>query len=287
MIKKIFGVFFIMLISCSIMQHPWAYINTLPMYGSVEKPAELISADNLFIREQTKQYGSSDSASFVYNYLAWQYIHVGDLETAIRRFNQSWLLDSTFAGTYFGFSAWAELQGDSQNKYDFKLGEEKDKAYEEQKFYLLNMGILYRNTNEYDLAIQKYKSIIALEKDNIVALEQIGQIYGLKDDWNNAESYLLKAVKNGADNNVTYDWLGYAYQNLGDESLALSYYQKSIEKDSTYLYPLYRSSLLYQKMGKLDEALSYINKCIKLEPTNKEFIKTKKEINKLRENSNN
>ena len=75
--------------------------NTLPMYGGTEKSKEHKEIDEEFIEDCLKQFGSIDSSVNVQIDNAWRYFYHNDLETAMKRFNQAWLLNPEFPDSYF------------------------------------------------------------------------------------------------------------------------------------------------------------------------------------------
>jgi tetratricopeptide (TPR) repeat protein len=77
-------------------------MNEIPEYGHLEKTSDLKEADQKFIRMAREQYG--DSASYIYAQYGWNCIRNRQARVAIRRFNQSWLLDSTNYKPYWGFA---------------------------------------------------------------------------------------------------------------------------------------------------------------------------------------
>jgi hypothetical protein len=80
-------------------------INLLPMYGRTPKSPRLINADMKFVKAAIEEHGSADSASRYYVGVAWQYLYRNDISTAMKRFNQAWLLDSLNSDVYWGFGA--------------------------------------------------------------------------------------------------------------------------------------------------------------------------------------
>jgi tetratricopeptide (TPR) repeat protein len=62
-------------------------INELPMYGGKHNPTV----------EQNKAFSASAAK------LAWQYYYRGDLDTAIKRFNQAWMFDRDSVDALWGF----------------------------------------------------------------------------------------------------------------------------------------------------------------------------------------
>ena len=80
-------------------------INLLPMYGNAQKCSEQIQADNEFLAASEKQFSNRDLASQHYVTEGWKLFEQRQLDSAIKRFNQAWLLDSTNAKVYWGFAS--------------------------------------------------------------------------------------------------------------------------------------------------------------------------------------
>src|SRR5437868_5785633 len=78
--------------------------NTLPMYGEVQKNDELKKIDDDFKKACLVQFKTIDSAVSVQIDNAWRYFYNNDLKTAMKRFNQAWLLNPEFPDSYFGFA---------------------------------------------------------------------------------------------------------------------------------------------------------------------------------------
>ena len=62
-------------------------MNELPMYGGKHNPTV----------EQNKQFSASAAK------LGWQYYYRGDLDTAMKRFNQAWMFDRDSIDALLGF----------------------------------------------------------------------------------------------------------------------------------------------------------------------------------------
>ena len=80
-------------------------IDNIPMYGQpeVERPAELKRADEDFIRDAMKGFSTRREASTAWWLKGERHMEDRNLDYAMRRFNQSWLLDPTNFGPYWGF----------------------------------------------------------------------------------------------------------------------------------------------------------------------------------------
>jgi len=73
------------------------------MYGGLEKSKEIQKKDQGFIDWAVKEFGTREKASKDAADRGWQSYHNNDLSTAMKRFNQAWLLDSSNAQAYWGF----------------------------------------------------------------------------------------------------------------------------------------------------------------------------------------
>ena len=91
--------------SASVSQSGSPPINLIPMYGypNIEKSAALKKADEDFINSVVGTIGSREEASKAFAGKGWQYLSKGDAENAMRRFNQSWLLNPNYYQPYWGF----------------------------------------------------------------------------------------------------------------------------------------------------------------------------------------
>jgi tetratricopeptide (TPR) repeat protein len=89
-------------------------MNEIPMYGEKPKSPELLKADEKFIEAAIRAAGSKEKAAKHAVRRGWEAIMKGDSKTAMRRFNQAWLLTPDSADVYWGFGAAAGSEG----KYD-------------------------------------------------------------------------------------------------------------------------------------------------------------------------
>lgn len=81
-------------------------IDNIPMYGQPEipRPDFLKKADEDFIKQATSAIGSREAASKAWYAEAERFMSQGNLDFAMRRYNQSWLLDPNNYQPYWGFA---------------------------------------------------------------------------------------------------------------------------------------------------------------------------------------
>jgi tetratricopeptide (TPR) repeat protein len=95
----------LLLISC-IQKEDLHTINEIPMYGNIEKTKEQLYTDSIFIKDMLKRFEDRKSAAIATAKRGWEFFRQGDKRTAIKRFNQSWLLDSLCPYAIWGFGVY-------------------------------------------------------------------------------------------------------------------------------------------------------------------------------------
>lgn len=88
-------------------------INQIPMYGYLPKTPAQRASDAALVEEVVQRFGDRRAASNALAQGGWDHAERGDLGTAMSRFNQAWLLDSTSAVVYWGFGTIRGQQGRS------------------------------------------------------------------------------------------------------------------------------------------------------------------------------
>ena len=175
-------------------------IRLLPKYGQVQKTGEQKKSDNEFIETMLKQDTTHRKASDHLISLGFNYLY-RDIKTAMYRFNQAYLLDSTNTDIYWGF------------------------------------GGVYMTLGDYARAEVQYKEGLAINPNNTHLLTDYGtyfmaQYYALQpiDEKNafanldNAITYMLKSYKlDPTDQNTSFK-LSICYYNKKDCENAWKYY---------------------------------------------------------------
>ncbi len=91
-------------------------INMIPMYGypTIEKTVAQKKSDEIFIATVIRNSGSRENGSNKFAGEGWRSFSAGDNATAMRRFNQAWLLNPNNYLVQWGFGAilWAQGKTD-------------------------------------------------------------------------------------------------------------------------------------------------------------------------------
>lgn len=156
MYKKIQKIFFVLFLVCSVLgvisyaeEIP---TNEIPMYGNAQFTDEQKRFNEQLIKETTLQFGSREAASQQAIKLAWNYYHRKDRRTAMKRFNQAWLLDPNNAEAFYGFGFLALLQGKTDEAISFY--KKALKINPNHPMALVNLGWIYKD-KAYSLYLKK------------------------------------------------------------------------------------------------------------------------------------
>lgn len=77
-------------------------INFVPLFGGYAKSESQQIDDQLFLSDCDKQFKSRSEGSDFFSKMGWDYLAEGDKNTAIHRFNLSWLLSPDNVDVYWG-----------------------------------------------------------------------------------------------------------------------------------------------------------------------------------------
>lgn len=171
----------------------------LPRYGHIPKSEGELKADSIFIAN-VKLDGFTNLAQCAHDHVlrGFRYLNRGEIRTAMYRFNQSYLIDSTQAYDYWGY------------------------------------GAVYLAMQQVDLAKEQYETGLEINPQNSYIWTDLGTIYTIKFDNSNNHSFLDTAINyfsrayeiDSANANTTYK-LSAAYFRKQDCANALKYFKKT------------------------------------------------------------
>lgn len=199
-------------------------IDNVPMYGQPDtvRPDFLKKADENFIKEAVAGFnGSREEASKAWAKVANDFFNEGNLDYAVRRYNQSWLLNEKNYQPYWGFGQVMIVQGNV------------DEAI---KFY------------------EKAKTLINDEYQKPALYTDLGLAYSFKarsftDNLQSRNSYFELANKyfeESAELDSTYPivWEGWANSLYHEKKFAESWEKvKKADKMGNPVHPKFRESL--------------------------------------------
>jgi Tfp pilus assembly protein PilF len=170
--------------------------NEMPMYGGINKNEKMKKADADLIAAIEKAGYSRQSGSQDAVRKGWLYFEKGDLSTAMKRFNQAWLLDPENGDVYHGFALIVHQRDNAISEAEkyFKMALSKSRvsvnAY-------VDYGRFLWAQNRYDESLIQLDKAIEISPKVYNARSNISFVYFKKGDFIQA----CKWAKAAKDNN--------------------------------------------------------------------------------------
>ena len=171
-------------------------INRLPMYGQAKKCQSQLDLDKEFLETCDKQFKDRQEAAKYYISRGWGYFYKNEFDTAMMRFNQSWLLDSLNADIYWGYG---NILGLRDRKFkesldylekSLKINSNNARVWESAS---TSYGQLFFETKDVELlnkGIDYLKTSIKLEPNNARTYGQLAAYYSYFIQKDSAKKYL-------------------------------------------------------------------------------------------------
>lgn len=265
-------VLFLTFVSCKSKESTNSVNNLLPMYGEVEKNEEYKKADDIFIKECLEKYKTIDSSHKVITKHGWSYFYHNDLETSMKRFNQSWLLNPEYPDAYFGFAALMEMRGNFKDAERFyQLGFLKDVSKNRAEDCLQDIAYCKENLKDTKGAVEAYKKIIDINSNNVFAYKKIGFLEMNLGNYVQALQAINKSLELDSLDAMTYNNKGYLYYLNKKYKEAILEYSKAIIIDSTNINAFVNRGLSKIEMLDYNSAKSDFEICTKLDPNSGEL----------------
>jgi hypothetical protein len=168
-------------------------IDQVPMYGGFDRSIipELQKADEAFIESTASAFGGRKRASKVWVDQGFVHYKRDELDMAMRRFNQAWLLDPENPEVYWGFGSVMHDRGFAFGAYNMQM-----RAYKlgfRDAGFLADLGRVaaLRTIEVSDLSPEERSSYLA-ESDSfyaqaVVSGEDLAYVY---DSWSSV-NYLI------------------------------------------------------------------------------------------------
>lgn len=142
-----------------------------------------------------------------------------------------------------------------------------------------NIGLVYENLDELELAVSYYKKSIRLDGANVRSINNLARIYIEEiKDFETAKIYLDRAIEIAPTDAEAYNLYGNLSMLENDFDIAVAYFKKSIVLDEEYFKNYYDIALAYYAQDKIEEAKNNIKKSIEL---NQNFPKAQELLNEI------
>jgi tetratricopeptide (TPR) repeat protein len=241
----------------------------IPMYGAEPRNANELAKDKkyrTFMLDFCK--GDTIKAVQMASLKGWHYFYKEIMDTAMFRFNQSWLLDSTYPASYFGYAAIKEYQGLSKDaeRY-YNLAYKHDPSDSLTKKYLHQIAQISEKHLDTSALINSYYRVLSRFPTDAIATGKLGYFYSIKNDLDSALKYFEITIQfdpNYEHRAVVYCGLGLYSKAIDDCSIVIRKNNKSI-----YGYGNRANALILNKQ--YDQALKDLSICVELDPKHPNF----------------
>ena len=171
-------------------------VNEQAMYGEAPKTDAMRRADAAFIETMLGQGLSREGAAKAVVERAWGIWRQGDKATAMRRFNQAWLLDPENSSAYHGFALVVSDRGGEPAEVErlFRLALAKPKA---EAAAWVDYGRFLWKQQRLDESTTALTKALEIAPRALNARANLAFVHYLKRDAASACSWGRQAVENG------------------------------------------------------------------------------------------
>ncbi|MGL4629969.1 MAG: hypothetical protein ACRCVT_02090 [Leadbetterella sp.] len=176
--------------------------NYFPEYGNSPKNKNEIKSDNEFIESIKKQGLSNKDGAKMLASKGWELLKEGNLENAMLRFNQAWLLDNSNTNALWGFGTiLGTLQNpDDGNKY-LELAYKLDNSIHRLLIDIAN-GYLIKyyiknDKNALNIGLSRLLEYNKIDGKNEESLYKTAIFYFHLEDYKSSWLYINECKKNG------------------------------------------------------------------------------------------
>ncbi len=129
-----------------------------------------------------------------------------------------------------------------------------------------NLGLLAAREGKTDEAIGYFQKALEKNPDYVVALQNLGNAYRQKKEWESARKALEHAVALRPEDAEANYGLGMVYAQLDDAARAYEYLQKALAARPAYPEALNNLGILYLRTGRPEEAKKSFAESIRVAP---------------------
>ncbi|WP_190242627.1 tetratricopeptide repeat protein [Hymenobacter lapidiphilus] len=226
-----------------------------------------LAADQAFVADVEQRSPTVTAAAQSYVNFGWHYLQMGHEPSAIKRFNQAWLLDSTLAEVYYGFSAWAQQKGQPAQSERFRLlGQRYDAPGTPGLVsYYLSLAYNQRRRGNYPAAMATAEQALTVAPDNPMVNSRLG-FWLMEQDTARAARYLARAVQLNPQDSVSWlnrGWLRYKQQRY---AAAVADYSAAISVNPHYIGAYANRAVANADAGNYTAAIADTEQCLQLAP---------------------
>jgi Tfp pilus assembly protein PilF len=166
----------------------------LPKYGGIQKTKRQQAADQSLIETYLKELGTRRKASDTLISQGFSYLYRYDFKTAMYRFNQAWILDSTNVDVYWGYGGLYITLGDTHSALEqynegLRIDPINSKILTDKATIFMTQAQTKGDDNKMSQAIELFNASYAIDPKNQNTLYKLSVACFIKNDCANAKKY--------------------------------------------------------------------------------------------------
>ena len=167
----------------------------LPLWEELTKTQKMLDADRAFIEEIGKIHKGDLRTGAKFSVLqGWDMFEKGNMDVAIRRFNQAWLLDPENPEIYWGFAVATHVRGDGLEQSERWFAEaEKRLATDPELFN--DHAVALEDHDQPARAKISYEKALAIDPDNVSSHEGMARVLKKLGDTSGAARHEAEAKR--------------------------------------------------------------------------------------------
>lgn len=185
------------------------------------------------------------------------------LEQAIKSDKKLIFAYNTFAVIYMSMNEFEKATGMFKKVMEHAKPE-KDKKIISNAYN--NLGILEIKRGNYESAIDNFKKAQNFQPDNVDAMINLGNIYGIRLDYSLAYECFNRAEKIQNNNKFIKYWIGCLHYLEGEFTKSIEKLSDAISIDNEFAYAYLQKAYVYKKLGKEEEFKINYERAILLNP---------------------
>lgn len=167
----------------------------LPLWEELTKTQKMLDADRRFVEEIGRIHKGDLKTGAKFSVAqGWDMFEKGDMDVAIRRFNQAWLLDPENPEIYWGFAVATHVRGDGLEQTERWFAEAEKRLKTDPELYN-DHAIALEDRDEPRRAKAQFEKALALDADNVLAHEGMARVLEKLGDAAGARKHAEEAKR--------------------------------------------------------------------------------------------
>lgn len=212
-----------------------------------------------------------EEENFLHNFIADEYVNLGDPFNALKHYRQALKEDPTDEYSLENCMICFTDLNKSEEAIAF-LNEYLDEfAYSETAWF--EYGQFYFNRKNFEEAIKGFDYLLAINSNSVGVYANKAACYEALGEYQKAVSVYEEMLELEYTKAFTFYKIGLCYKAQKQPIMALNAFQKSLREDPQFYLAMMEQSYLYEEMGGMTEALHFAKEATQLNDGNLDYQK--------------